>query len=203
MSLKLYLKIVPQIVQKNPRTIGFFEEVFARFEVKFDLQQIVPQIVPVFWGTEPAAMSTGTIYFTQKHKNIPFLPENRYLWRSAWHSIVQGSRHTWTLQKKHSFKHSFFPATQLSCCCHCLHLLCCRVANTVAADTVGMPPPPPPPLIGEEDDACYTNANSSPATSAHAVCRALESRALLDRPLPAGHAGNKGSDNDGGTDSGG
>jgi hypothetical protein len=27
-----------------------------------------------------------------------------------------------------------------------------------------LPLPPPPPLIGVEVDACYTNANSSPAT---------------------------------------
>jgi hypothetical protein len=94
----------------------------------------------------------------------------------------------------------------LSCCCRCLHLLCCRVANTAAAATVGMPPPPlPPPLpsVGEEDDTCYTNADSSPATLVQAVCRALESRTSLDRPLPAGCAGGKGGDNDGGTNGGG
>jgi hypothetical protein len=57
----------------------------------------------------------------------------------------------------------------LSCCCRCLHLLCCRVANTAATATIvtpPLPPPPPPPLVGEQDDACYTDANSSPATSA-------------------------------------
>jgi hypothetical protein len=53
----------------------------------------------------------------------------------------------------------------LSCCCRCLRLLCCRVANTTTTATVGMPPPPPPPLAGVEVDACYTNADSSPATS--------------------------------------
>jgi hypothetical protein len=47
MFSKLHLKIVPQIVQKPPRKIGFSKEVFARFEVRFDVQQIVPQIVPV------------------------------------------------------------------------------------------------------------------------------------------------------------
>ncbi len=47
-SLKLYLKIVPQIVQKSPRKIRFSKEVFARFEVRFDVQQIILQIVPVF-----------------------------------------------------------------------------------------------------------------------------------------------------------
>jgi hypothetical protein len=52
----------------------------------------------------------------------------------------------------------------LSCCCRCLCLLCCHVANTAAAATVGMPPPPPLPLAGVEVDACYMNANSSPAT---------------------------------------
>jgi hypothetical protein len=57
----------------------------------------------------------------------------------------------------------------LSYCCCCLHLLCCRIANTAAAATVGTPPPPPPPplpLVGEQDDACYLNADSSPAMSA-------------------------------------
>jgi hypothetical protein len=46
------LKIVPQNCTSNhakpPRKIGFFEEVFAQFEVRFDVQQILPQIVPVF-----------------------------------------------------------------------------------------------------------------------------------------------------------
>ncbi len=60
----------------------------------------------------------------------------------------------------------------LSCCCHCLHLLCCCVANTAAAATFGTPPPPPPPSVGKKVDACYMNANSSPATLAYAVCRA-------------------------------
>jgi hypothetical protein len=80
----------------------------------------------------------------------------------------------------------------LSRCCHCLRLLCCRVANTVAATTVGMPPPLPPlpPLpVGKEDDACYTNANSSPPTLVQAVCQALESHVWLDRPLKAGCMG--------------
>jgi hypothetical protein len=91
----------------------------------------------------------------------------------------------------------------LSCCCRCLCLLCCRVANTPAATTVGILPSPPLLLVGEEEDACYTNANSSPATWAQAVCRALESRASLDRPHPANCAGGKGSNNDGGTNGGG
>jgi hypothetical protein len=106
------------------------------------------------------------------------------------HSTVQGSRHTWTLKQKHSFTHSFFPTAQLfplcvgclvgcllvvvmlSCCCCCLCLLCCRVANTAATAIVGTPPLPPLPLVGVEVDTCYMNSDSSPATSAHAVCRA-------------------------------
>ncbi len=47
-SLKSYLKIVPQIMQKTLGKSGFPKVVFARFEVQFDVQQIVPQIVPVF-----------------------------------------------------------------------------------------------------------------------------------------------------------
>jgi hypothetical protein len=34
-SLKLYLKIVPQTVQKKPRKIGFSKGFFARFNVRF------------------------------------------------------------------------------------------------------------------------------------------------------------------------
>jgi hypothetical protein len=90
----------------------------------------------------------------------------------------------------------------LSCCCRCLCLLCCHIANTAAATTVGTPPPPPPPLVGEEDDACYSNANSSPAMLAQAVFRALESRTLLDGPLPADCVGGKGGNDDGGTGGG-
>ncbi len=113
-------------------------------------------------------------------------------------------------RKKHSFEHSSLPPLNyppsvlavllvvmlvvvlLSCCCCCLCLLCCRIANTTAAATVGMPPPPPPPpppSVGKEDDACYTNANSSPPMSAQTVCQALESHALLDWPLLTGHTG--------------
>jgi hypothetical protein len=68
----------------------------------------------------------------------------------------------------------------LSCCCCCLCFLCCHVANTAAAATAGMPPPLPLPSVSKEDDACYTNADSSPATSAQAFYQALESRMLLD-----------------------
>jgi hypothetical protein len=50
--LRLYVKIMLQIVQKNPREIRFSDEVFAGFEVQFDVRQIVPQIVPVFFVTE-------------------------------------------------------------------------------------------------------------------------------------------------------
>ncbi len=59
-----------------------------------------------------------------------------------------------------------------SCCCCCLCLLCCRVANTASAATISMPPPPTLPSVGVEVDACYTNANSSPATLLHAICQA-------------------------------
>jgi hypothetical protein len=82
-------------------------------------------------------------------------------------------------------------AVVLSCCCRCLHLLYCCIANTAAAATIRTPLPPPLPLVGEEDDACYTNADSSLATLAQAVCRALESLASLDWPIPAGHGAAK------------
>jgi hypothetical protein len=43
-----------------------------------------------------SAISDGD--WTVFPKNIPFPPKKRYLWRSAWCSTVQGSRHTWTLK---------------------------------------------------------------------------------------------------------
>ncbi len=115
-------------------------------------------------------------FLTQKHKNIPFPPENRYLRRSAWRSTVQGSRHTWTLKKNIVLNIVSLPPLNyppsmlavllavvlvvmlLSCCCCCLYLLCCCVANTAVAATVGTPPPPPPlppPSVGEQDDPCW------------------------------------------------
>ncbi len=66
-----------------------------------------------------------------------------------------------------------------------------------------MPPPPPTPSVDVVDDACYTNAHSSPATLAHAVCWVLEARTLLDQPLLAGCTGGKGGNNEGGTGGGG
>jgi hypothetical protein len=91
-------------------------------------------------------------------------------------------------EKKHSFEHSFFPTAQLfplgvgclvgcrvGCCVVVMLLLlfcllCCRVANTAAAATVSTPLLPPLLSVGLEVNACYTNANSSPATLLHAVC---------------------------------
>jgi hypothetical protein len=40
----------------------------------------------------------------------------------------------------------------LLCFCHCFCLLCCRVANTAIAATVGTLPLPPLPLVGVEVD---------------------------------------------------
>jgi hypothetical protein len=42
-----------------------------------------------------------------------------------------------------------------------------------------------------EDDACFTKANSSPATFAHAICWALNARTLFDWPHLAGCAAAK------------
>jgi hypothetical protein len=89
----------------------------------------------------------------------------------------------------------------LLCCCHCLCCLCCRVANATAAALSTLLPPPP--SVGVEDDACYTNANSSLATLAHSICQALNACALFDPPLPAGCVGGKGGNNDGATGSSG
>jgi hypothetical protein len=38
-------------------------------------------------------------------------------------------------------------------------LLCCCAAATVS--TLPSPPPLQPPSVGKQDDACYTNTNSS------------------------------------------
>jgi hypothetical protein len=121
---------------------------------------------------------------------MPFPRKKRYLWRSGWHCTIQGSRHTWTLKKNKVSNIGSFPLLNyspsvlavllvvvlvvvlLSCCCRCLHLLCCHVANNAAATTTSTPLLPPPLSVGVEVDTCYTNANSSPAMSAHAVCRA-------------------------------
>ncbi len=54
-----------------------------------------------------------------------------------------------------------------------------------------VPPPPPLPLVSGEDDAHSTSANSSPIASVYPVCRVLKAHALLDRPFPACHAGDK------------
>ncbi len=90
----------------------------------------------------------------------------------------------------------------LSCCCHCLCLLCCCIANAVVATTVCIPPLPLPLSVGKEDDTCYTNTDSSPATLVQVVCRGLESRASFDWPLPASCTGGKGGNNDGSTSNG-
>ncbi len=87
-SLKLYLKIVPQIAQKNPWKIGFSEGFFARFEVQFDEQQIVPKIVPVFcvtkWVLVPSLMtidinSLGVIRFGWEQKYLRSYFFGRYI----------------------------------------------------------------------------------------------------------------------------
>ncbi len=140
-------------------------------------------------------------FFSHKTSKHTFPAKKRYLWRSGWRSTVQGSRHTWTLKKYIVLNIVSFPPLNYSpsvlavllvvvlvvvlllCCCPCLCLLCCRIANTATAATVGMPPLPPLPLVGEEDDACYTNADSSPATSAQAMPTAAPPRR---RKLSAG-----------------
>ncbi len=58
----------------------------------------------------------------------------------------------------------------LSCWCCCLCLLCCHIANTATTTTISMPLPLPPLSVCVEIDACYTNADSSPAILLHAVC---------------------------------
>jgi hypothetical protein len=95
-------------------------------------------------------------FFTQKHKNIPFLPPKRYLpCRSSWCSTVQGLRHTWTMKKNIvlyivSFSSlNYSPSVLavflvvvlvvmlLSCCCHV-------VAVVFVYFVVLLPTPPPP-----------------------------------------------------------
>jgi hypothetical protein len=78
----------------------------------------------------------------------------------------------------------------LSWCCHCLCLLCCRVANTAATATIGTPLPPPLPLGGKEDDTCYTNANSSKAAQQQQGWQAIEGRGNKE----SDYNGNKGGE---------
>ncbi len=54
---------------------------------------------------------------------------------------------------------------------------------------LAMVPPLSPPSVGGEDEAPSTNANSSPAPLAHAVCQVLKACTLLDWPLLDNHAG--------------
>ncbi len=127
------------------------------------------------------------------HKNIKtYLPtQKRYLWGKvwlAWHCLgVETSLDT-------EKKHSFFPATQFYYPLHVGYLVgwcirCCVVIMLLSLfvffDFVPALPMPELPLVGLEEDACSTNADSSPTTLTHAVCRALKAHALLDRPLPA------------------
>jgi hypothetical protein len=63
-------------------------------------------------------------------------------------------------------------------------------------------PPPPMPLVVREDDAHSMSTDSSPIALVYAVCRVLKARALLDRSLLAGRAGDKDGKGDGGDDGG-
>jgi hypothetical protein len=56
--------------------------------------------------------------------------------------------------------------------------------------------------FGGEDNACSTNANSSPTALAQVVCWALKAHASSDRPLLAGRLGSKDSKGDGGNNNG-
>jgi hypothetical protein len=67
-----------------------------------------------------------------------------------------------------------------------------------------VPLPLLPLFVSQEDNVHSTNANSSPTTSAHAICRALKVHTSLDRPLLASCKGGKdgkgdSSDNNGNT----
>ncbi len=67
----------------------------------------------------------------------------------------------------------------LVCCCFCVGNAAATVVSTLPLLLL---------LIGVEDDACYMNADSSPATLAHTIFRVLN-RAFFNRPLPDGCAG--------------
>ncbi len=134
-------------------------------------------------------MSTGTIFL---HKNIKtYLSHTKKVPLEVWRASHCPGVETYLDTEKNivskivsfpSLNHSPFMlvvmlvvvlvVVLLSCCCCCLCLLCCRVANTAAAATNSTPPPPPLLLVSVKIDACYTNANSSPATLLHALCRA-------------------------------
>ncbi len=63
-------------------------------------------------------------------------------------------------------------------------------------------PLPLPPSFGGEDNACSTNANSSPTMLAHAVCQVLKACTSIDRPLLAGPVGSKDGKGDGSNNNG-
>jgi hypothetical protein len=63
-----------------------------------------------------------------------------------------------------------------------------------------VPPLPLPPLFGREDDARFTNTNSSPTVLAHTICRVLKAHASSDRPLPASPVDGKDDKYNGGDD---
>jgi hypothetical protein len=123
-------------------------------------------------------MSTGTIF---SHKNIPFPPKKRYIRRSAWCSTVQGSTHSWTLKKKHSFEHSFSPPTQLSplrigCLVGC-RVGCCVVVMVLLLSFFTLLPhcqhrlPPPPSARHHRRHCRWLARRMTPATQMPTAAR--------------------------------
>ncbi len=101
--------------------------------------------------------------FTKKHKNMPFPPPKRYLWRSGRRSTVQGSRHTWTLEKNQIVSHIVslpllnYPPSVLrgSCWLPCWLLCCCHVVLVFFIYFVAVLPTLPPPPLSARRHQCH------------------------------------------------
>ncbi len=138
-------------------------------------------------------MSTGTIFFTQKHKNIPFLPEKRYLWRSGWRCTVQGSRHAWTLKKNIVSNIVSFPPlnyspsvlTVLCCvgCCVAVMLLLLSLFTLLMA--LPTPSPPPPSACCRRRHCRWFASRMSPATQTPTAAQSRWRKLSAGRWSPA------------------
>ncbi len=137
-----------------------------------------------FWVFRPCPQAH--FFFTQKQKNIPLPPKKRYLWRSGWHSTVQGSRHTWTLKKNIVSHIVSFPLLNyspfvmavllvvvliivlLSCCC-------CVVVIVFIYFVATLPTPPPPPPLARRR-CCHCHWSAWRLTSSHCLGHQIEQR---------------------------
>ncbi len=154
-------------------------------------------------------VSTGTIFSHKNMKTYLSRPKKGTFGGLPGISLSRG-RDIAEHRKKHIFKHSFSPATPLSpllvgcldgcrvgCCVvvmlfllslftllpRCQHCHHHHRPHTVTPATAAT-------AVGQRGGGRLLHKRrQQPPQSAQAVCWALESRASLDRPLPAGRAG--------------